>query len=114
MTGRSKELYKCGGELVAPKEIEELLSAREDIAQAYVVGLPDERMGEVGCAFVVSGAGADLRADELISYCRERLARFKIPSHVLFIEAGELPQTPTGKVQKFRLVERARGSLDVK
>lgn len=107
LTGRSKELYKCGGELVAPKEIEELLSERSDVGQAYVVGLPEERMGEVGCAFVVAAADHQPSADELVAFCRSHLARFKVPQHVFFLESGELPVTPTGKVQKFRLAERA-------
>jgi fatty-acyl-CoA synthase len=106
LTGRSKELYKCGGELVAPKEIEEVLSAHPSVAQAYVVGLPDERMGEVGCAWVVA-EGDPPDPAELISYCRERLARFKVPAEVRYVRADELPTTATGKVQKFRLIERA-------
>lgn len=114
LTGRSKELYKCGGELVAPKEIEECLSAHPAVAQAYVVGLPDERMGEVGCAWVVPSATSGSAAPdpgELIAYCRERLARFKVPAHVMFVAADELPTTSTGKVQKFRLIERAEVAL---
>ena len=111
LTGRSKELYKCGGELVAPKEVEELFTGRDDVEQAYVVGIPDERMGEVGCAFVVAARGRRPDPDELAADCAARLARFKVPRHVLFIEAGELPVTPTGKVQKFRLVELARERL---
>jgi fatty-acyl-CoA synthase len=108
LTGRSKELYKCGGELVAPKEVEEVLTGHPAVTQAYVVGLADERMGEVGCAWVVldpQAAAPD--GGELIAYCRERLARFKVPAHVIYLTATELPTTATGKVQKFRLIERA-------
>ncbi len=111
LTGRSKELYKCGGELVAPKVVEEVLSAHPDVAQAYVVGLADERMGEVGCAWVVPGSDAPPDPQELIAFCRERLARFKIPAHVIYLRAEELPTTATGKVQKFRLIERAAQRL---
>ncbi|PWU61078.1 acyl--CoA ligase [Micromonospora globispora] len=108
LTGRSKELYKCGGELVAPKEIEELLTARSDVSQAYVVGIPDVRMGEVGCAYVVPAPGATWTPEELIEFCRERLARFKVPRHVVAIRVDELPTTATGKIQKFVLAERAK------
>jgi fatty-acyl-CoA synthase len=107
LTGRSKELYKRGGELVAPKEVEECLTEHPRVAQAYVVGVADERMGEVGCAWVVPAGLEPLDPQELIAHCSERLARFKVPAQVLFLEAEQLPTTATGKVQKFRLVERA-------
>ncbi|HEU0197707.1 MAG TPA: AMP-binding protein [Nevskiaceae bacterium] len=111
LTGRSKELYKCGGELVAPKEIEELLSARPDVSQVYVVGVPDERMGEIGCAFVIPAPGATLDEAEVIGYCQDHLARFKVPVHVLPLEVRDLPTTATGKVQKFKLVKLAQQRL---
>jgi fatty-acyl-CoA synthase len=115
LTGRSKELYKCGAELVAPKEVEECLSLHPAVAQAYVVGVPDERMGEVGCAWVVPSADrARPDLDELIAFCRERLARFKVPAYVMFLGADELPTTATGKVQKFRLIERAQAETDAR
>ncbi|MFD6894693.1 class I adenylate-forming enzyme family protein [Rhodococcus sp. NPDC060086] len=107
ITGRSKELYKSGGELVMPKEIEELLSAHPDISQAYAIGLIDERWGEIGCAAVVRTPGSTITEDEVIEYCKERLARFKIPKVVWFLDAEDLPKTPTGKIQKFRLVQQA-------
>jgi fatty-acyl-CoA synthase len=111
LTGRSKELYKSGGELVMPKEVEDLLSRHPGVSQAYAVGVPDDRWGEVGCAWVVPEPGAHLDPAELIALCREHLARFKVPKHVLLISADELPTTPTGKVQKFRLVARATERL---
>jgi fatty-acyl-CoA synthase len=107
ITGRSKELYKSGGELVMPKEIEELLTRHPGVSQAYAVGVPDERWGEVGCVWVVPEPGAELDPDELLGVCREKLARFKVPKHVLVTTADTLPTTPTGKVQKFRLARRA-------
>ncbi len=110
LTGRSKELYKRGGELVAPKEVEEVLSGHPAVAQAYVVGLPDERMGEIGGAWVVPD-GDPPEPEELIGHCRAHLARFKVPLHVICISAKELPMTATGKVQKFRLIERAKAQL---
>ena len=111
LTGRSKELYKSGGELVSPKEVEELLTGHPAVGQAFVVGVPDDRWGEIGCAWIVLSPGASTSEDELIALTREKLARFKVPKRVLFLEAAQLPTTPTGKVQKFRLVELAKQRL---
>jgi fatty-acyl-CoA synthase len=114
VTGRSKELYKSGGELVMPREIEELLSAHEDVAQVFAIGLTDERWGEIGCAVVVRRTGSTITEDDVFALCRAKLARFKVPKRVVFLEQDELPKTPTGKVQKYRLVpmaeQRARGA----
>ncbi|MEJ2864075.1 class I adenylate-forming enzyme family protein [Actinomycetospora flava] len=103
LTGRSKELYKSGGELVMPKEVEEVLSRHPGVSQAFAVGVADDRWGEIGVACVVPKAGAAVTADDLVALCREQLARFKVPRRVVFLEATDLPTTPTGKVQKFRL-----------
>ena len=111
ITGRAKELYKSGGELVAPKEVEAVLIAHDGVAQAYVIGLPDDRWGEIGAAWIVPADGGRATEEELIAWCRERLARFKWPAHVFFTEAGGLPMTPTGKVQKFELVRMAQAAL---
>jgi fatty-acyl-CoA synthase len=111
LTGRAKDLYKCGAELVTPAEIEAFLNQRPDIVQAFVVGVPDPRMGEVGCAWVVAEGGATVDPEEVIAYCRAGLARFKVPAYVLVASAGELPLTASGKVQKFRLAERATRQL---
>ncbi len=105
VTGRSKELYKSGGELVMPKEIEELLQRHPDISQAFAFGLTDERWGEIGCVVVVPTLGADLTEADVLDHCRSNLARFKVPKRVVFYDGDALPTTPTGKVQKFRLVE---------
>ncbi|MFB7718282.1 MULTISPECIES: class I adenylate-forming enzyme family protein [unclassified Nocardia] len=112
VTGRSKELYKSGGELVMPREIEELLTAHPEISQAYLIGVPDERWGEVGCACVVRAPGSTVGAAQVIEICKTNLARFKVPKHVVFLTATELPTTPTGKVQKFRLVEYAKARME--
>lgn len=111
LTGRSKELYKSGGELVSPKEVEELLTAHDAVAQAYVVGVPDDRWGEIGCAWIVKAPGASVEEAELIELAKGRLARFKVPKRVLFLTAAELPTTATGKVQKFQLVDMAKRRL---
>ena len=106
ITGRSKELYKSGGELVMPKEIEELLTRHPGISQAYAVGVPDDRWGDVGCVFVVPEPGATIDPGEVIELCRQELARFKVPKHVVVTTADQLPTTPTGKIQKYLLARR--------
>jgi fatty-acyl-CoA synthase len=105
LVGRLKETYRCGGEMVMPKELELLLADHPGIEQVHVVGLPHPRMGEVGCAVVVAAPGAELTEGEIIDACARGLARFKVPAHVVFMDAVELPLTVTGRVQKFRLVE---------
>jgi fatty-acyl-CoA synthase len=111
LTGRSKEVYKSGGELVMPKEVEEVLAAHEGISQVFAVGLVDERWGEIGCAVIVRAPGASVTEQEVIAYCKQHLARFKVPKKVVFLEAAHLPTTPTGKVQKFKLIDMASAHL---
>jgi fatty-acyl-CoA synthase len=106
VTGRSKELYKSGGELVMPKEIEDLLASHDDISQVFAVGLVDDRWGEIGCVVVVPTTDAELTEDDVLDICRSKLAKFKVPKRVVFYRAEDLPTTPTGKVQKFRLVQQ--------
>lgn len=108
VTGRSKELYKSGGELVMPKEIEDVLAEHPEISQVFAVGLVDERWGEIGCVVVVRAPGSALSERDVLALCRQRLARFKVPKRVAFYEPQDLPTTPTGKVQKFRLIEQLR------
>jgi fatty-acyl-CoA synthase len=114
LTGRSKDLYRCGAESVMPAEVEAVLTERDDVAQAHVVAVPDERMGEVGCAFVVPAPGARPDPDELIAYCRDQLSRYKVPAHAVLVGASELPLTASGKVQKFVLAERATALLGLR
>jgi fatty-acyl-CoA synthase len=106
VTGRSKELYKSGGELVMPKEIEDLLAGHEDISQVFAFGMRDDRWGEIGCAVVVLAREATLTEEHVISMCKQKLAKFKVPKRVVFYAAEQLPKTPTGKVQKFRLAQQ--------
>ncbi|WP_137120330.1 class I adenylate-forming enzyme family protein [Segeticoccus rhizosphaerae] len=107
LTGRSSELFKVGGELVAPVEVEVVLTSYDGVSQAHVVGVPDDRYGEVTWAYVVPGEGATLDPGELVAHCRAHLAPFKVPRGVTFLTAEQLPTTTTGKVQKFRLRERS-------
>jgi fatty-acyl-CoA synthase len=113
VTGRSKELYKSGGELVMPKEIEDLLEGFDDISQAFAVGVADQRWGEIGCVVVVPAPGAELTEAQILARCRTALARFKVPKQVVFRDAKSLPITPTGKVQKYRLVDDLKKSGSV-
>ena len=106
LTGRSKELYKSGGELVMPREIEDLLAAHEQISQVFAVGLVDERWGEMGCVVVVPVPDTTLTESDVLDICRAKLARFKVPKRVVFYRAEDLPTTPTGKVQKYKLVQQ--------
>jgi fatty-acyl-CoA synthase len=112
LTGRSKELYKTGGELVAPKEVEAVLDQHPAVAQSYVIGVPDEKWGEIGAAWVVPKPGAQPSPQELSQFCAERLAKYKWPRHVFLTDAESLPKTPTGKVQKFELVKQAVALLE--
>ena len=105
LTGRIKETYRCGGEMVMPREIEELFDDHPTIAQALVVGIPDPKMGEVGCLCIVPRAAERPEPSELIGFCTERLARFKVPKHVVFLAADEIPLTVTGRPQKFKLAK---------
>jgi fatty-acyl-CoA synthase len=107
--GRYKELLKVGGENVDPVEVEALLLGHPAVAEAQVVGVPDERLSEVACACIVPVDGQEVSAGGLIDYCRGKLASFKLPRHVLFMEG--YPMTPSGKVQKFKLRELAEEKL---
>lgn len=111
LTGRLKETYRCGGEMVMPREIEDLLSEHALVGQAFVVGIADVKMGEVGCACIVPAGTQPPDPQELIALCHARLARFKVPKHVVFLTADEVPMTATGRAQKFRLAEIAEERL---
>ncbi|SDU35466.1 acyl-CoA synthetase [Stappia sp. ES.058] len=102
---RSKDIIISGGENISSIEVEEVLFKHPQVIAAAVVARPDEKWGETPCAFVELKAGASVTADDLIAFCRERMARFKAPRHVVFTE---LPKTSTGKIQKFVLREMAR------
>lgn len=112
LIGRSKESYRCGGELVLPTEIEDLLTTHPDVLQAHIVPLPDERMGEVGAAFVVARDGVVLDPEDLRALVASRLARFKVPRHVFLVEAAAIPTTASGRARKFLLAEDALRRLE--
>ncbi|HEY3597793.1 MAG TPA: AMP-binding protein [Paraburkholderia sp.] len=99
--GRLKDMIIRGGENIYPREIEDVLVTHPDVADAAVVGVPDDKWGEVVVAFIRAVSGAQLNDAQLFDYCRERLASFKTPRHWRFVES--FPQTPSGKIQKFVL-----------
>ena len=98
---RLKDMYISGGENVYPAEIENVLYGHEDIAEVAVIGVPDSRWGEVGCAVIVTRPNTSVSASDVQSYCARQLARFKQPAHVALVTA--LPRNGTGKVLKHQL-----------
>jgi acyl-CoA synthetase (AMP-forming)/AMP-acid ligase II len=98
ITDRLKDMYVVGGFNAYPAEIEQVLVRHDDVSEAAVIGVPDDRMGEVGKAFVIARGGATVTPEELIAWCRERLANYKVPRTVELVEA--LPRNATGKVTK--------------
>lgn len=104
ITDRLKDLYITGGFNCYPAEIERLMAAHPAIAQSAVVGVPDERLGEVGRAYVVLRPGQVLDAPGLIAWCREHMSNYKVPRSVAFVDA--LPVNPSGKVLKYELRRR--------
>jgi fatty-acyl-CoA synthase len=107
--GRSSELFKVGGELVAPVEVERLLTSLPGVSQAFVAGVPDERFGEIGWAWLVPADGAELDTHEITAHVRGHLAPFKVPRGITVLAVEELPVTTTGKVQKYLLVRSRLG-----
>ena len=106
VTDRMKDMYIVGGFNAYPAEIENLLLGNDKVSQAAVVGVPDERMGEVGMAFVVPRPGVTIDADEVMAWSREHMANYKVPRYVEV--CAELPVNANGKVVKFELRERGR------
>lgn len=107
ITDRKKDMFIVGGFNAYPAEIENIMVAHPSVAQASVIGVPDDRLGEVGLAFVTARPGRRVDGDEIIAWCRERMANYKVPRRV--VEVAELPLNPSGKVMKFRLRELAGG-----
>jgi acyl-CoA synthetase (AMP-forming)/AMP-acid ligase II len=108
ITDRIKDMFIVGGFNAYPAEIENLLLNCPGVAQAAVVGIPDERLGEIGVAFVVPAPGQSLDADQIVSWAREHMANYKAPRAVHVVDA--LPLNAGGKVLKFELRERLRAA----
>jgi len=111
IVGRIKDMVIRGGENVYPREIEEFLYAHPDVADVQVVGVPDPRYGEELMAWVIVRAGASLDEQTVRDFCQGRIAHYKIPRYVKFVDA--FPMTVTGKVQKFKLREQAIEELSL-
>jgi fatty-acyl-CoA synthase len=104
---RSKDIIISGGENISTIEVEAVLYRHPAVLEAGVVARPDEKWGEVPCAFITLREGASVTEEEIIAFCRENLAHFKAPKAVVF---GPLPKTSTGKLQKFKLRQRMKAS----
>jgi acyl-CoA synthetase (AMP-forming)/AMP-acid ligase II len=109
ITDRLKDMFIVGGFNCYPAEIERVLSEHEAIAQVAMVGIPDERMGEIGCACVMLRPGTTLDEAGLIAWSRERMANYKVPRHMLVFD--DLPMNASNKVLKRELVKLAVARL---
>jgi fatty-acyl-CoA synthase len=114
LIGRLKDLFRVGGENVAPAEVEEVLLAHPAVASAQVVGVPDARLGEVPCAYVTLRAGHKLTEDALLAWTRERCANFRVPRYLRIVRDFEvIGMTASGKVRKTKLREFALKELNL-
>ncbi|HEX7605849.1 MAG TPA: acyl-CoA synthetase, partial [Usitatibacter sp.] len=107
---RSKDVIISGGENISSQEVEDVLHGHPSVMMAAVVAQPDPKWGETPCAFIELKEGASASVEEIIEFCRARMARFKAPRSVVF---GPLPKTSTGKIQKFILRERAKSTAAI-
>ncbi|XP_025086706.1 acyl-CoA synthetase family member 2, mitochondrial-like, partial [Pomacea canaliculata] len=105
IVGRLKDMVIRGGENIYPTEIEQLLYHHPKVKDVQVIGVPDERLGEELCAWIQLKAGETLTETELRDFCKQRLARFKVPRYFLFVD--EFPMTVSGKIQKFKMREKS-------
>ena len=109
ITGRVKDMIIRGGENVYPREVEDFLFGHASVSQVQVFGIPDERYGEIVCAWIIA-SDPQLSADDIRQYCQDQIAHFKVPTHVHFVD--ELPMTVTGKPQKFIMRDEMMRLLD--
>ncbi len=105
ITDRLKDMFTVGGFNVYPAEIENELARLEEVVAGAVVGVPDERLGEVGAAYLIAKPGHALTEEGVIAHCRARLANYKVPRRVVFVD--ELPRNAAGKVLKHELRRQA-------
>jgi len=111
ITGRIKDMIIRGGENIYPREIEEFLYTMPGVEDAQVVGVPDAKYGEVVGAFIRLKAGADMTEGDVQEFCRARMARYKAPKYVFFVD--EYPMTASGKIQKYKLRDFAKEQLGI-
>jgi len=111
IVGRIKNMLIRGGENIFPREIEEFLYQHPKIEQAEVIGVPDVKYGEQVCAWIKLREGETATQDEIKQFCKDKIAHFKVPYYVKFVE--EFPMTVTGKVQKYVMREMMTKELDL-
>ena len=108
MVGRMKDVFRVGGENVAPAEVEEVLLAHPAVETAQVIGVPDQRLGEVPAAYVTLKSGFSTKENELLDWCKARCANFRVPHYLRIVPDFEaIGMTASGKVQKTKLREHA-------
>ncbi len=105
ITGRLKDLIIRGGENISPKEVEDFIGHMEGVQDVQLIGVPSKKYGEQPGAFIIRKPGAEIREEDVTDYCRNKIAWFKIPKYVRFVDA--YPQTASGKIQKYLLREEA-------
>lgn len=108
---RKKDMFISGGENVYPAEVENCISSLPDIVQVAVFGVPNDKWGEVGAACIVKLSGSELTADDVISHCNNKIARYKIPKHVIFLDS--MPLNGTGKILKSELRKMVASDLSL-
>ena len=109
ITGRVKDMIIRGGENVYPREIEEFLFRHPKVSAVQVFGVPDEKYGEIVCAWIIPAPGEAVDPEEIRAFCQGQIAHYKIPAHVRVVD--ELPMTITGKPQKFIMRDRMADML---
>ena len=107
---RPKDVIISGGENISSLEVEDVLYRHPAVIVAAVVAKPDEKWGEVPCAFIELKDGVTVSVEDVVTHCRAHLAHFKVPKQIVF---GELPKTSTGKIQKFILRQTAKSALAI-
>src|SRR5690606_41099579 len=109
IVGRIKDMVIRGGENLYPREIEEFLYRHPLVQDVQVVGVPDERLGEELCAWIIAKPGTAPTEDDIRDFCKGQIAHYKVPRHIRFV--SEFPMTVTGKIQKFRMREESIAAL---
>jgi fatty-acyl-CoA synthase len=109
ITGRLKDMVIRGGENIYPREIEEFLFTHPAVEQSAVIGVPDPKYGEELCAWIKLKNGATATEEQIRDFCRAKLAHYKVPRYVRFVES--FPQTVTGKIQKFKIRDLMKEEL---
>ena len=111
IVGRSKDMIVRGGENVYPTEVEQFIDRHPAVADVQIIGVPDERFGEVVCAWIRLKNGMNATEEEIREYCKGKIAHYKIPRYILFKDVSDFPMTVTGKIKKFEMREVSKREL---